>query len=164
MAKVKLRYQKVSDAKRFYEILNNPNFLYFEVRPESIESEREWLKKNPEKRRDNVEYNYSILYDNKLVGACGIKIDQHRKYIGEIGYFLDEKYWGRGITTRAVRLLEKIGFKTLKLARIEVLMDPRNIASERVAIKCGYQKEGTMKKVIKRKNTFHDCYLYAKVK
>ncbi len=80
-----------------------------------------------------------------MVGGCGIKIDQHRTFIGEIGYFLDEEYWGKGIVTKAVKILEKIGFQKLGLKRIEVLMDPRNIGSEKVAIKCGYKKEGTMK-------------------
>jgi ribosomal-protein-alanine N-acetyltransferase len=164
MSKVELRYQKVSDAKRMYDILNNRNFLYLDVKPESVESERDWLRENPRKRKDNLEYNYAILWDGKVVGACGIKIDQHRKHIGEIGYFLDETCWGKGITTRAVKLLERIGFGDLKLTRIEILMDPANTASERVAIKCGYGKEGTMKKAIKRKGTFHDCYLYAKVR
>jgi len=66
------------------------------------------------------------------------------KFIGEIGYFLDEAYWGRRITTRAVKILEKIGFKKLNLKRIEILMHPKNVASEKVAIKCGYKKEGKM--------------------
>lgn len=165
MNKVTLRPQKVSDAKRFYEILNNPNFIYFEVCPESVESEKEWLKKNKQKIKDNFEHNYAILYNNKVVGACGLKINQHRKYIGEIGYFLDEAYWGKGITTEAVKLLEKIGFEKLKLTRIEILMRPENKASERVAIKCKYEKEGLLKKLTRdKKKAPHDCYIYAKTK
>jgi len=163
MGKIELRYQRVSDAKRFFEILNNPRFFYFDVKPKSVEDEIVWLKKNPEKRKNHLEYNFSILYNGKLVGGCGIKIDQHRKYIGEVGYFLDEKYWNKGIMTKAVRLLEKLGFDALKLTRIEILMHPKNIGSERVAIKCGYKKEGTMRKVIKLKDKICDCRLYAKV-
>lgn len=41
MPKIKLRLQKVSDAKRFYEILNNPCFIYLTVRPKSVATERE---------------------------------------------------------------------------------------------------------------------------
>jgi len=43
-------------------------------------------------------------------------------------------------------------------------MDPRNKASEKVAIKCGYKKEGTLKKSIKMGDDFLDTYLYAKVR
>lgn len=163
MPKVELRNQRVSDAKRFYEMLNNPNFTYFDVCPKSIEAEREFLRLNARKRRDNIEFNYGILYGGKLIGACGLKIDQQRKFIGEIGYFVDEAYWGKSIATKAVKILEKIAFKK-GLIRIEVIMDTRNKGSEKVAIKCGYKKEGRMKKSITSKDGIVDSFLYAKVK
>lgn len=163
MAKITLRDQKISDAKRFYEILNNPNFKFFRICPPSVEAERKFLRQNPDKKKRNYAYNYSILYDDKLVGGCGIKIDQHRKFIGEIGYFIDEIYWGKGIATKAVKLLEKIGFNKLKLSRIEILMDTKHISSKKVAIKCGYKKEGLMKKAIPNGNQLKDAYLYAKI-
>lgn len=164
MPKVEIRSQKISDAKRFFEILTNPNFLYLGTNVKSVAGEREWLRRNPQKRRENKEWNYAIIYGGQLVGAIGIKISQHRSYIGEIGYFLDEKYWGRGITTKAVRLVEGEAFKRLKLSRLEILMRPENKASERVAIKSGYRKEGRMRKAIKdRTGKIWDAWLYAKV-
>jgi len=164
MPKIKLRLQKVSDAKRFYEILNNPNFIYLEVRPKSLADERKWLRGNAKRQKNNTNWNYTIIYGMKIVGGIGIKINYHRKYTGEIGYFIDEKYWGKGITSRAVKLAEDLGFKRLKLKRIEILMQPKNVASERVAIKNGYRKEGMMRKAIKRKDgKMKDCYLYAKI-
>ncbi len=163
MGKVKLRYQKVSDAERYFEILSNPNFLYFEVKVKSVKEEREWLEKNAEKREKNQEYNYAILYDDKLVGAVGIAMDTRRPHIGEIGYFLDEKYWEKGITTEAVKQAEKIAFEELELVRIEIRMEPENRASERIAIRCGYTKEGSVRKAYKRDGEYRDCLLYAKV-
>lgn len=162
-AKIELRNQRVSDAKMFFDILNNPNFEYFHTCPKDVEAEREFLRQNAKKRKNNLEYNYAILYNDKLVGACGIKIDQQRTFIGEIGYFLDEKYWGKGIGTKAVKILEKIGFDKLGLKRIIILMNPKNIGSEKIAIKCGYKKEGTMKQSIKDGDVFSDAHLYAKV-
>lgn len=164
MPKIELRYQRVSDAKRFFEILNNPNFKYFPAKPKDLSSEVEHLRKNADKIKNNQEYNYTILYERKLIGGCGIKIDSHREYIGEIGYFIDEKYWGKGITPKAVKLLEQIGFNKLKLKRIAIIMDINNHASEKVAINCGYKKEGLMRKCGQRGNKFYDEYLYAKVK
>src|SRR5680860_224834 len=113
MAKITIRYQEISDAKRFYEILSNPNFIYFTVKPKSIEDEEKWLKDNPKRRENNSEWNYTVLYDDQIIGTVGIKINPHRKYIGEIGYFLDENFWGKGITTEAVRLAEKEGFEKI---------------------------------------------------
>ncbi len=164
MSKVTLRYQEISDAERYFEILSNPNFRYFEVKVKSVEEEREWLKTNPEKREKNREYNYAILYDDELVGACGIAMDTRRPHIGEIGYFLDEKYWEKGITTEAVKQIEKIAFEILELVRLEIRMEPGNRASGRIAIKCGYTKEGSVRKAYERDGEYRDCLLYAKVK
>lgn len=164
MSKITIRYQKVSDAKRFYEILSNPNFIYFTSKPKSIEDEKKWLKGNRERRKNNFEWSYAILYGDKIVGAVGIKINSHRKYVGEIGYFLDEKYWGKGITTEAVKLAEKEGFDKLGLTRIEIVMQPENKGSEKVAIKCGYNKEGLLKKAVEGTDgKKKDVLMYAKV-
>ena len=160
---VELRNQRVSDAKRFFEILNNPNFKYFKVCPKDVEAEKDFLRQNSEKRKNNKEFNYAILFNGKLVGGCGIHINQFRTFIGEIGYFIDEGSWGNGIATKAVKLLEDIGFKKLGLNRIEILMHPKNTGSEKVALKCGYKKEGTMTKVVKNGDEYSDAYLFAKI-
>ncbi len=164
MAKVELRPQRVSDAKRFYQIIKNPNFEFMRIPLDNIKDEIKFLKQNVSRRRKNFAYNYTIFCDGEIVGGCGIKIDQHRTFNGEIGYFIEQAYWGKGIATQAVKKLERIGFDELGLNRIEILMDVRHKASEKVAIKCGYNKEGVMKKAIKTDNSYYDAFLYAKVK
>ena len=163
MKKVEIRYQKLSDAKKFFEILNNPNFIYFSSKPKSVEDEKEWLKQNAKKKKNNVEHNFTILYNNKLAGGAGIKIDQNNKHIGEIGYFVDKKFWGKGIANKTVKLLEKFAFKKLGIKRIEILMYPKNKASQKVAIKAGYRKEGLLRKKLNHHGKLLDSYLYAKV-
>jgi ribosomal-protein-alanine N-acetyltransferase len=59
-----------------------------------------------------------------------------------IGYWIDQRFSGRGYTTRAVKLLTNFGFETLKLHRIEINLRPENEASKKVAIKAGYLLEG----------------------
>ena len=49
--KIELRHQRLSDAKRFFEILNNPNFKYFHVCPKDVEAEREFLRQNINKKK-----------------------------------------------------------------------------------------------------------------
>jgi ribosomal-protein-alanine N-acetyltransferase len=160
---IQLRLQQISDAQRFFEILNNPNFLYFGSQPDSIEAEIAWLEANEKRLREHKEWNYTILKGEEIIGGIGVKINQHRSYIGEIGYFIDEAYWGQGIATEAVRLLEAICFEDLRMTRIELLMLPENIGSENVAVKNGYLKEGILHKALTHKDgSKRDCYLYAK--
>jgi ribosomal-protein-alanine N-acetyltransferase len=59
-----------------------------------------------------------------------------------IGYWIDQRYSARGYTTRAVKLLTRFGFESLKLHRIEINLRPENEASKKVAIKAGYVLEG----------------------
>lgn len=164
MPKVKIRLQKISDAERFYEILNSPKYSSVGPHPKSVVEEKIWLKENAKRRKENTNWDYTILFDGKVVGGIGIKINYHRSYIGEVGYFVDENYWGRGIASRAVELAEAVCFKKLKLKRLEILVSSENKASEKVAIKNGYKKEGLLKKAVKSAgNKYEDRHLYAKV-
>jgi len=162
MPELTIRPQELSDAERFFEIITNTKMEFLEVPIKTLEDEKRFMQLNEVKRRNHFEYNYSILRDEKLVGACGLKIDQHRPYIGEAGYFVDEAYQRQGIATEAMKLLEKVCFEEFRLQRIIILIDVGNRASEKVAQKCGYEKEGVLKKVHKIGEEFHDCFLYAK--
>ena len=66
-----------------------------------------------------------------------------------IGYWIDQRYANRGITTRAVNLIAEFGFHQLHLHRIEINLRPENAASTRVAEKAGFIFEG-----------FHPRYLH----
>jgi hypothetical protein len=73
--KIEMKNQRISDAKRFFEILNNPNFKYFSACPKSIEDEKKFLKESIEKRKKKTDYNYTILCDGVVVGGYGLKIN-----------------------------------------------------------------------------------------
>jgi ribosomal-protein-alanine N-acetyltransferase len=160
---VQIRPQRVYDAKRFYEILSSQNFIYFPVKPKSIEEEKKFLRMNSDKRKRKAEFNFSIIYNTKHVGAIGIRIDQFRSFIGEIGYFIDENFWGKGIASHALKQIEKFILSDLSLHRIEIRMAKQNKASQKIAIKSGYKKEGILKQSLLVENKWYDCYLYSKI-
>jgi len=161
---VTIRYQQLGDAKRFYEILNSPNFTYFPAKPKTIKEEREFLRKNKEWREQKVWFNFTILYGNKIVGAVGVHCELHRPYCGEVGYFVDEAYWGRGIAVEAVKLIEKMAFEELDMVRIEINMIKANKASARVAEKAGYRKEGIARSKLMLDGEAYDSYVYGKAR
>lgn len=161
---ISIRYQQVGDARRFFEILNSSNFHYFPAKPKTIKEEREFLRKNAALRHRGEQLNYSILMNGSVVGAAGIHIESRRTHCAEIGYFVDEAYWGRGIACEAVRQLEKVAFSDLGIVRIEINMLKQNKASERVAIKCGYRKEGIGREKLPLNGEYLDCYVYSKVR
>ncbi len=162
---VELRYPIVEDAESFFRILTEGKYeFYYATIPESVELEKEWIKRREYKRANNLEYNYSIIYNGDVVGGCEISIFQDNPHIGEIGYFIDRNYFNNGIATKVVNILENIGFDELKLIRLEIHMNPLNKASEKVAIKNNFEKEGLLKKVIKFNDKYYDNLLYAKTR
>lgn len=82
----------------------------------------------------------------------------------ELGYVLSKAYWGKGITTAAVKEAILMGFNDLGIHRIEALVDPDNIASQKVLIKAGMDCEGLLKSYTVFKNSIRDRYFYSIIK
>lgn len=89
--------------------------------------------------------------------------DIYRKS-AEIGYFIGEPFWNKGITTKAVNLITKFGFENLDIVRIYTGIFEYNPASQRVLEKCGFTKEGVFRKSICKYGQVYDEIRYAKIK
>ena len=164
MDRIGIRNLQLRDAKYFLEIFNDPKFYFWKYRPKTLAEEKAWIKKQTEYRKENIERNYTILYDKKIVWVIGIKIYQHRKYCWEIGYIISTKFQWKWIATKAVALLEKEVVKKLWLKRIEIITRPKNLASQHVAIHNKYTKEWLLKKIFMMKDgSMQDAYLFAKI-
>ena len=66
-------------------------------------------------------------------------------YRGRIGYWVAREVRGQGICTRALRLLSGWALDELELQRLELITDPDNVASQRVAEKVGFHREGVLR-------------------
>jgi RimJ/RimL family protein N-acetyltransferase len=80
-----------------------------------------------------------------------------------IGYWLGEAHWGRGIMTAAVGAVSHLALSELGFLRLEAPVFAWNPASMRVLEKCGYGREGVMRKSVSKDGEVIDCVLYAKV-
>jgi len=78
----------------------------------------------------------------------------------EIGYWIGEPYWSKGIATKAVRLITKYGFNKLELVRIYTGVFDYNKASQRVLEKAGFKLECIFEKSIFKNNQIYDEYRY----
>ena len=80
----------------------------------------------------------------------------------ELGYWLAEDYWGRGIMTEAVRQICEEGFELWDdLVRIYAEPFAHNTASRRVLEKAGFQLEGVMRHGVCKRARIYDCCMYA---
>jgi RimJ/RimL family protein N-acetyltransferase len=91
------------------------------------------------------EYRLAItLVDGEVVGGIGMRVNSHQ-YRGTIGYWVGASSRGCGVCTRALRLLSRHGLDQLELQRLELITDPDNGASQRVAEKVGFRREGVLR-------------------
>ena len=100
--------------------------------------------------------------DGEATGGIGLEpgSDIERR-TAEIGYWLGEAVWGRGIAIAAVRAVTGYGFEALDLTRVFAVPFASSSASIRVLEKCGYVREGTMRRSAIKEGAVIDQVLYA---
>ncbi len=115
--------------------------------------------------RDNPLRNFAIVYKAEAVGGIGINIltDVFRKN-AEIGYWIGEKYWNKGIASKALKAMVDYTFEKFDVVRIFAHVFENNESSIRILEKCGFLKEAKLKKSIIKNNQILDCYIYALLK
>ena len=95
-----------------------------------------------------------------MIAFVTLRLDDRE---GEIGYIVAPEARGRGIAARALHLLTTWGFTELGLARIELRAELGNPASIRVAERCGYVREGTLRNVHLKGQRRGDMAVYARI-
>jgi len=88
-------------------------------------------------------YQYAVTEQGIVVGSVGLHLRKHET--GYVGYWCLAETRGRGITTRAVRLVCRYALADLRLERLALTADAENFASQRVAEKVGFQREGVLR-------------------
>lgn len=112
-------------------------------------------------RAARPECMFAIDVEGQAIGGIGLhpQEDVHRRSM-EIGYWLGEPFWDRGITTEAVRALTRYAFQTFDVARIYAYVYEWNPPSARVLEKAGYRLEGRLRKAVTKDGTTMDMLVY----
>jgi ribosomal-protein-alanine N-acetyltransferase len=108
--------------------------------------------------------SFAIAVDGQAVGGISLRLGEDiERFSAELGYWLGESYWGRGITSDAVEVVTRHGLSSLSLARIFALPFAHNPASHRVLEKSGYEREGLLRCSAVKDGRLLDQVLYAAV-
>jgi ribosomal-protein-alanine N-acetyltransferase len=88
---------------------------------------------------------FAVDLDGQAVGGVGILLtDDIERISGELGYWIGEEHWGKGLATHAAREMTSYGFDKLGLHRVFATPFTRNTASVRVLEKLGFRREGVL--------------------
>jgi len=109
--------------------------------------------------------DFCIEVNGASVGGIGIHlgIDVHR-HTAELGYWLGEEFWVRGIMTEAVGAFSDFCFDTFSLRRVYAEPFANNRASARVLEKAGFVFEGCLKNLVMKDGKLLDSLLYARTR
>ncbi|MBQ3501092.1 MAG: GNAT family N-acetyltransferase [Oscillospiraceae bacterium] len=114
---------------------------------------------------ENDTFAFAITVNGKVIGNIGAfrQTNIHNK-TAELGYYIAEEYWGKGIMTEAVKQLCDYVFSHTNIIRIYAEPFAYNIGSCRVLEKAGFQYEGTLRSNALKNGNVLDMKMYSKLK
>ena len=127
--------------------------------PYGIEDARRFLERAGKMERETY---FCIAIDDLAVGGIGYIVGSDvERFSAEIGYWLGEDFWGRGITTEALIAVTEQAIETHGLHRVFAVPYAWNAASARILEKAGYVLEGVMRRSAFKDGQVVDQFLYA---
>ncbi len=130
----------------------------------SIEETREFLRSRTEKSQGDEWYSFGAFdrsNGERFLGGVGLNFINRVHQFGNLGYWVRTSAAGRGVASKAARLVARFGFEELGLHRIEILAAVSNIASQRVAEKIGALREGVLRKRLLIRGEPHDAVMFS---
>lgn len=157
-----LRKIKTEDRHQLAEIANNKK-IWLNLRdkfphPYNLDDADFYINMILE---EDPQYSFAIEFESKFAGMVGLlpMSDIYRK-TAEIGYWLGEPYWGKGIMAEACQLVTDYGLNTLNFIRLHTGVFEQNIGSMKILEKCGYKKDGVFEKSIIKDGVIFDEHRY----
>ena len=164
----KIRHWRLDDASGLAEALNNKKILD-NLRdglpyPYTTEEAKDFITAILEADK-KITYSFAITVEDKAIGSIGVfRKDNIHLRTAEMGYYLSEQYWGKGIGTSAVKQVCKYIFENTDIIRIFAEPFAYNAASCRILEKAGFEYEGTLRKNAVKNGVVLDMKMYSIIK
>jgi ribosomal-protein-alanine N-acetyltransferase len=170
--RIYLREYTADDLDNYHKLISNPIIRSLSIlnttksREETMLDLSEIIRQRKSKKRTLYFFAAVLKRDNSYIGDAGFYVIKRYKNSGiaEIGYFLDKAYWGHGYATEIAQILINYCFATMQFHKVVASCDARNIASEKVMIKCGMEKEGEFKQQRLKDGRWYDELKYGMLK
>ena len=159
-----IRSWQPGDAKSLQKYANNRKIWYtlrdFFPHPYTLQDAIWWIENSS---KELPERSYAIATAEEPIGGIGLIFgeDVHR-FSAELGYWLAEPFWNRGIMTSVVCILTEYAFHQFPINRVFAEPFADNLASARVLEKAGYHQEGILTASVVKDGKVQDQFIYAK--
>jgi len=165
---IKIRSWRIEDAKSIANALNNKKVqdnlrdgLPF---PYTVSDAKDFISAMLTADK-NITFAWAITVDDTAIGSIGVfRKDNVHRLTAEMGYYIAEEYWGKGIAAEAVRQVCTYLFENTDIVRIFAEPYDSNTGSCRVLEKANFVYEGTLRKNAFKNGQFLDMKLYSVIK
>lgn len=163
----RIRSFRAEDAASIARHANNPK-IAAQVRdrfphPYTLENAHEYLR-NLNRDPETAFAIADAEHDQVIGGIALFPGTDIERVSSEIGYWLSEQYWGKGIATQAVIALTDFAFASFGFTRLFALPFAQNAASCRVLEKAGYTRDALLRRAVIKHGVIHDLALYSRIR
>jgi ribosomal-protein-alanine N-acetyltransferase len=160
-----LRRVNNSDVKEILQLRSDPETIKYIPRPllKNTEDALEHIANIDAKiaTQEGINWAITLKGSQKLIGIIGHYRIRPENYRAEIGYMLLPQFRGKRIIPEAIKQVVKYGFEEMKLHSIEAIIDPANLASEKLLQNNGFKKEAHLKENKFYEGRFLDTVIYS---
>ena len=163
-AEVRLRPWTLGDVPAVSAACQDPEISRWTVIPQEYTDQHatEWISARETDRLAGKELSLAIVdHGDELLGSIAMMNFDWPDHRAEIGYWISREARGGGLCTRAVKLLSRWSLELLELERVELLAHPANEASQRVAERAGYTREGLLRRYRTRHGVREDLVMFS---
>ncbi|QCR31262.1 GNAT family N-acetyltransferase [Lysinibacillus sp. SGAir0095] len=163
-----LREITENDANSIFEYLSDPEVMkYYGLQPfEAVKDaldEISWYQ-SIFNEQTGIRWGITLKHEDKVIGSCGFLNTVSNHYRTDIGFELSKEYWGQGIASEAMNEIIQYAFEQTDIQRIQALIEPPNIASQKMVERAGFLREGLLRKYEYTCGKFDDLYMYGLLK
>ena len=161
---IRLRAWEASDAPAVTAACRDPEIPRWTVVPQDYTERhaRQFIEGTAIDLASGRELALAIVDgEDRLLGALGMSNFDWDDRSAEIGYWMAAEARGRGIGARATRMLAVWALTSLGMERVALLAHPENVASQRLAERAGFTREGTLRRYRRRHGVREDLVMFS---
>lgn len=159
-----LRQIQLSDAEALFATFSDEAVMEFygDLPHRSVEDSRELVRRQQEwyARREGIRWGITRRGEDVVIGSCGLFRFDEEAQRAETGYDLGRAYWRQGIMSEALGAMLDFAFETLRLHRVEAVIDDENARSKGLLRSLGFTHEGNLRQRFYFRGRFWDEHYF----
>ena len=163
--RLRLREVVDNDVEEMFFLRSNKEVMKFIPKPLAVTLDdaldRIQMFKEHKEKEEGIHWAITQKGNDKMLGVISLFNINKENFRAELGYILHPDFQGRGIISEALQKVIEFGFEQMKLHSITAIIDPENIASEKVLQKANFVKEAHFKEDFYFNGEFLDSVHYS---